>query len=400
VKVLLSCQPAVGHFHPMVPLARALAAAGHEPTFVTSASFCRYIERAGLPAVAAGIDWTASNMEQAFPDIGNPTNMDDIARALPRVFGQAAGALVPDLQRLLTSTGADLLVSEGTEWGGPLAAESVGVPHVLLGATAFHPLPVYAKQLGAYWQYGRRGLGLPEDPDLHRLSPYLYLDGYPPSMQPQPITKMVRPARLIRPVIYQLGDPTPPPWLDDLQDRPTVYVSMGTVFNRVERAFDAILRALAGAPYNVVVLVGANRDPASLGEWPDNIRIVSYVPEAALLPRADLVISHGGYNTMVAALSHGRPMLCLPIGGDQPYTAFRVQSCGAGLQRALSTATSTTIRLAVEELLVNDLYRLNAQRLQREIAAMPAPADAIVHLERIAAAGVDRPGAALPSAAG
>jgi UDP:flavonoid glycosyltransferase YjiC (YdhE family) len=388
MRVLFSCHPAVGHFHPMVPLAKALAAAGHEPIFATSASFCPYVERAGLPAVPVGADWLLSTVEQSFPRlVPNSSTMDGLSGSLHRVFARTAGELLPDMRRLLISMRPDVLVCESLEWSGPIAAEAVGVPHALLGITFCHPLPVYARALGRYWQIARKALGLAEDPHLERLCPYLYLDGYPPGMQPQPIGTLIPTAQLIRPVAYQVGDTAPPSWLDDLPDRPTVYVSMGTVFNRVRGAFTPILDGLRDAPYNVIVMVGANGDPDSVGPQPGHVRIERSVPEPAVMARADLVITHAGYNTVVAALSHGLPTLCLPIGGDQTYTAFRVESCGAGLRLDSRTATSEAVGRAVHDLLTDPLYTQNARRLQREIESMPPLADAITALEKLAATG-------------
>lgn len=384
MRVLISCQPAPGHLHPMVPIARALAEAGHEPIVATSASFRDYVERAGLPSVAAGEDWLAAEVHQAFPDLVPPdATAERLSGALAAVFARSARQLLPDLRRLLASLRADVLLAESTEWSGPLAAEASGVPHALVGITAMHPLPVLARTLGRYWRLARTALGLPDDPHLERLCPYLYLDAYPPSMQPRPIRTLLPAARSVRPTPYQVGDATPPRWLTGLPDRPTVYVSMGTVFNRVGGAYEAIIEALREEPVNVIVLIGANRDPAGFGTLPDHIRVERYIPQSAIMPRTDLVVTHGGYNTVLTALCHGVPLLCLPMGADQPYTAFRVAAAGAGHHLGPTEATPEAIRRSVRTMLNDDLYRRNAARLGAELAALPPVSTAVAHLERL-----------------
>jgi UDP:flavonoid glycosyltransferase YjiC (YdhE family) len=57
MRVLFTTHPASGHFHPQVPLARALAAAGHDAAFACSTAFSRTVEAAGFHCVPAGLDW-------------------------------------------------------------------------------------------------------------------------------------------------------------------------------------------------------------------------------------------------------------------------------------------------------------------------------------------------------
>ncbi len=56
MRVLFTTQPASGHFHPLVPLAQALVAAGHEVRFASSRSFCPDIAASGFTAIPAGLD--------------------------------------------------------------------------------------------------------------------------------------------------------------------------------------------------------------------------------------------------------------------------------------------------------------------------------------------------------
>jgi UDP:flavonoid glycosyltransferase YjiC (YdhE family) len=385
MRVLLSTQPAVGHFHPMVPIARALADAGHEPVFATSASFRPYVERTGFPSVAAGADWLASDPGRAFPDlVGDRPTAAHLSGTLPAVFARAARHLMPDLRRLVGSMRPDVVLAESTEWVGALAAEAGGVPHAQLGITALHPLPVLARALGRYWNMARLALGLPDDPRLERLCPHLYLDLYPPSMQPHPVGTLLPNARLVRPTPYQVAAGAAPSWLARLPARPTVVVTMGTLFNRVEGVYEAVIEALRDEPLTVIVLLGPDRDPDAWGPVPANVRLAGYIPQSLLMPRTDLVITHGGFNTVVTTLGAGIPLLCLPLGGDQRSNAARVAAAGAGVTLDHATADPAAIGRAVKELLTDDAYRRNAERLGAEIMAMPPTESAVPHLESLA----------------
>ena len=257
---------------------------------------------------------------------------------------------MPSLIALVKSTRPDVIVCDSSEWAGALAAEVCGVPHALLGIGASHPRSVLIGVYGEYWNRARARLGLPLDPGLVRVCPRLYLDAYPPSFQPLHVADLAPKHFVMRPVAYQIGDAAQLPWLDELDGRPTAYVTMGTVFNRVDGAIARVLDALAGEELNVIATIGHNGDSSSLRPGA-RVRIERYVPLAAILDRVDVVISHGGYNTVVAALLAGKPMLCLPLGADQHYNAFRVAASGAGLSLDVQEASPLAIRRAVDRLL-------------------------------------------------
>ena len=68
----------------------------------------------------------------------------------------------------------------------------------------------------------------------------------------------------MKPVPYQIGDAAQLPWLGELDDGPTAYVTMGTAFNRVDGAIARVLEALDGERINVVATIGDNGDASGL----------------------------------------------------------------------------------------------------------------------------------------
>ncbi len=75
MRVLCTCVPGFGHFHPMVPLAQALVRAGHEVAFATAERFCRrVVEPAGFPTFPAGLSpMVVHEQTMALPGVGDPT---------------------------------------------------------------------------------------------------------------------------------------------------------------------------------------------------------------------------------------------------------------------------------------------------------------------------------------
>jgi MGT family glycosyltransferase len=165
-----------------------------------------------------------------------------------------------------------------------------------------------------------------------------------------------------------------------------VYFTLGTVFNvECGDLFGRVVAGLRELPIHLVVTVGRDVDPAELGPQPANVRVERFVPQAELLPRSSLVVSHGGSGSVMGALAHGLPMLLLPIGADQPLNALRCEALGVGRSLDALLADPPTVRAAAASVLADPSYRRAAERMRDEIAALPEPASAVALLERLAA---------------
>jgi UDP:flavonoid glycosyltransferase YjiC (YdhE family) len=118
---------------------------------------------------------------------------------------------------------------------------------------------------------------------------------------------------------------------------------------------------------------------------PRSVRVERFVPQGVLLPHVDLVVHHCGSGTMLGALAHGLPQLVLPHGADQFLNARALLDAGAGLRLLPEEITPESVADAARALLGEPAYRDAAAGLAAEIAAMPAPADTVPKLERLAA---------------
>ncbi len=166
-----------------------------------------------------------------------------------------------------------------------------------------------------------------------------------------------------------------------------VYATMGTTsgWGRAPHVFSAILEGLRDEPVNVVLTVGPQTDPASLGPAPENAHIEQYIPQSMLFPRCDVVLTHGGAGTTLAALGHGIPLLMLPRGAISQVTNAEVcVRAGVGRRLPEQEITPEAIRREVRTLLDEPIYRERAQQLRDEIAGMPGPEERVTLLERLA----------------
>jgi len=103
------------------------------------------------------------------------------------------------------------------------------------------------------------------------------------------------------------------------------------------------------------------------------------------LPRCDLVVTHGGHNTVRAAIAAGLSLVVTPITADQPENAGRCAVLGLGRVVALPALMPEAVRAAVRGVLGDPEYRANAWRLRAEMEALPGPEHGVRLLEELAA---------------
>jgi UDP:flavonoid glycosyltransferase YjiC (YdhE family) len=109
-----------------------------------------------------------------------------------------------------------------------------------------------------------------------------------------------------------------------------------------------------------------------LGSLPGNPIVVRFAPQLELLARARLAITHCGANTVLESLLNGVPVVGVPIANDQPAEAARVKQAGAGEILPFRKATAARLRPPIERVLAEDRYRLQALRIGKAMAGIPA----------------------------
>ena len=117
-------------------------------------------------------------------------------------------------------------------------------------------------------------------------------------------------------------------------DRPLVYATLGTAFNDPETMkpfFSALQEGLADAPVDLLLTLGSEADPAALGEPRPGVRVVTFVPQRAVLDRCAVVVCHGGYGTVLDAIDAAVPLVIVPFGADQFVNAEAVERVGIGI---------------------------------------------------------------------
>lgn len=343
MKVLLTTTPGLGHILPLLPFVRELRARGHELRWVGGHQGLDEIRALGIEVVPAGTPELERQQEvlRRHPELPSVPEEHRQVFAFPKVFAELAA---------------------------PLIAAAAGIPSACHGFGQVVPAgAVHAagEVMALHW----RAAGLEPDPFAGSYRG-LYIDLHPPSLRSEEMDQIPR-VQQCRPA----------------EGRPasgaTVYVTFGTLFNRRSDALRTAVLAAASVAEDVLVTVGRGADPGDLGPVPDHVRVEHFVPQAEVLPTCAAVVCHGGSGTLLAALAHGIPVVCLPQGADQFANAANVGRVGAGVAVSGSAADRSGLSEATAQVLRDPAPRRAAQLLAQEIAGMPGSAETARAIEAL-----------------
>jgi UDP:flavonoid glycosyltransferase YjiC (YdhE family) len=169
------------------------------------------------------------------------------------------------------------------------------------------------------------------------------------------------------PILWSPPVPKPDWWQQIPQDRPILYVTLGS--SGQARLLPLVLEALAALPVTVMLAGGGQRLPATL---PDNLKTADYLPGMEAAKLAQLVICNGGSPTSHQALAAGVPVLGLSSNLDQFLNMQAVEARGAGLLLRADQVNTMSIRLAVEKMRATASYTKAAQRIAHIFDRYPA----------------------------
>jgi MGT family glycosyltransferase len=299
-----------------------------------------------------------------------------------------SGNVARDVRDELEREPADVLLVDAMLIGALCAGEAAGVPTVALFHAAFSlfrlgPLvEMLAPALPAVGAI-RAQLGLaPVDAisDVHdrcTLNLVAAPREFEPDMPLPPNVRFIGPV-LDGPTLLQHADAVD---VDDGRD-PLILVSFSTSDQAQVPVLQRCIDALAEVAARVVVTTGPAVDPAAL-RAAANTHVARFVPHREVLPHATLVVTHAGLGTVMSALSHGVPLLCMPLGRDQFFNAAMVERLGAG--RSLSGDTDVdTLARTFGAMLDDPGTRAGAKRMAIVISDYGGGAEAVSEIERVA----------------
>jgi MGT family glycosyltransferase len=167
-------------------------------------------------------------------------------------------------------------------------------------------------------------------------------------------------------------------------DGALVYLSLGSLGSADVDLMRRLVEILADAPHRFLVSKGPQ---AAEYELADNMWGDEYLPQPTLLPKVDLVITHGGNNTTTECIHFGKPMIVLPLFWDQYDNAQRVGETGFGIRLRTYEVEAAELLGAVDRLAADDSLRARLASVAARVQSDPGTVRAADLIERIAATG-------------
>jgi zeaxanthin glucosyltransferase len=408
----ITSPPAQSHLSNMLLLGRELRKRGHRVTMFN-------IQEIEGKAVGQDLEFAAIG-QSAFPpgtaaaleaQAGRLSGLTALQFTLKHI-GTFARVICEELPPLARERRIDALLVDQDEAAGGSVAEHLGIAFVTVSnGLAFNAEPgvppvympwIYRNQTWAqlrnrfcYWTAAqitrsirnvinqhRMRWSLPASEGLNdSLSSYAQLSQQPPAFD--------FPRRQLPPTFHYIGpfrgpalQPVPFPW-DRLDGRPIVYASLGTLLSARADLFHKIVEALRPLEAQLVISHVGCLSKAEANELAKGALVVRYAPQFDLLARAQLTITHGGLNTVLDSLSHGVPVLAMPVMNDAFGTGARLTWTGSGKVISPNHLHVSSLRSAITDLLSNECYRHAALKIRRSIQEAGGLAKAIDIIDEV-----------------
>ena len=212
-------------------------------------------------------------------------------------------------------------------------------------------------------------LDLPEDDEdvTLQLSPYLNIYGYPAELDyddlvPRP-SNLAQLDAFCREVVGEKFEV--PEALELKPGEKLIYVSLGSMGSVDVDLMKRILAVLEKTPHKYIVSKGQRGDEYDL---PSNCWGQNFLPQTSVLPLVDLVITHGGNNTITETFQFGKPMIVMPLFADQYDNAQRVQEKGYGVRLEPYSFTERELLDSIDRLLSDSQLHARLQAVKERIA--------------------------------
>jgi MGT family glycosyltransferase len=145
-------------------------------------------------------------------------------------------------------------------------------------------------------------------------------------------------------------------------DRPVLFVSLGTLYNERPDHFRRFLDAFGDLDWRVVMTTGGSTVEA--GPVPPNFELHSWVPQLSVLRQAKVFLTNGGLGGITSALQQGTPLVIMPEADEQDMHAGQVAELGLGRILRFAEATPEVLRNTVLELAADETTLARVRRMR------------------------------------
>ncbi|MFD3484111.1 macrolide-inactivating glycosyltransferase [Streptomyces sp. NPDC058665] len=363
-----------GHVNPSLEVIRELVARGHRVSYGIPASFAEKVAGTGAEPVI----YTSTLPTDDDPEAWGTELIDHLEPFL--ADGMQA---LPQLAEAFENDRPDLVISDITSYPAPVLARRWGVPYLQLSPNLV-AWEGYEEEVGAAQNAQLDGS---ERGRAYRARFRAWLDEN--GMGVDQDRFVARPGRsiVLIPRALQLFadrvDESVHTFVGACQgeradqgewERPAgagkvLLVSLGSANTKQPAFYRACVEAFGALPgWHVVLQIGKFVDPAELGEVPANIEVHSWVPQLAVLRKADAFITHAGAGGSQEGLATGTPMVAVPLAVDQFGNADMLVQLGVARRLSMDEVTAGALREAVTALVADPEVARRGAEIRQDMA--------------------------------
>lgn len=376
--------PAYGHTNPTLPVVRALTERGHQVIYYSFSEFKERIENVG--AIFVGCDAYLPKKSEEELDKQAGKDFAALIEMLADTTIALEDKVVPELQEFQP----DCIVSDSLCLWGTLFARKLNLPYIC-STTSFAFNQETAKLMrGSFVETLGLLLGMRRiRKKLRILRENGYeVEGLVSILQNDNATDtIVYTAKSFQPYAETfskrfafVGPSLELPEKSEVvsQNRPFVYISLGTVFE--DHVFIAqCIQAFRNENIDVILKTSSYIPHSTSLNVPENITVQKFVPQLEILQKADVFLTHSGMNSVNESLYFGVPMVVFPQHSEQRLVAEQVIKTGTGVE--LKKGKKSYIRKAVQEIIKNPVYKQRAAKLGQALQEAGGAREAATKIE-------------------
>lgn len=389
------CPTSTGHLNPMTTLGYELQRRGHKVTVVGILDAERKAYDAGLEFKAiAQLESPYGTMAKFSDGLGKLSGLAALKYTI-NYLQKSTVTLLQQAPQAVKDAGIEALLVDQVSSAGGTVADRLGIPFISVSGALMINEDVLVPPFNTSWNYspnwwaivrnkiGYRLLRQARKPIRETVAQYRREWNLPPHHSQDDVYSRL--AQLCQqPAEFEFPRANLPGCFhftgayhnlvsrakidfpfEKLTGQPLIYASMGTLQNQLIGVFEAIAQACARLDAQLVISLGSGISLESVPKFHNEPLVVANAPQLELLQRASLTITHAGLNTALESISHGVPMVAIPIANDQPGVAARIVWTGCGEMIKLSKLNVPKLQTAIERVLTQKSYRNNVLKLQK-----------------------------------
>jgi MGT family glycosyltransferase len=164
-------------------------------------------------------------------------------------------------------------------------------------------------------------------------------------------------------------------------DSKLIYLSLGSLGSADVELMKRLVSILGKTKHKFIVSKGPQ---ASEYELASNMFGAEFLPQISIIPKVDLVITHGGNNTTTESVHFGKPMIVLPLFWDQYDNAQRVHEKGHGIRLATYAFKDEELTGAIDKLLNDSALLAKLNKIGEAVRSRKGIEEAATKIEALA----------------